>query len=192
MPHLSNIRFTLPAKSKLLGFSLIEALVALTIVGILTAMTLPTFVQVIQTNKVNTSSADLFVSLRQMRQFAINQSVSIVVCASHNQKNCEGEALNKRDWSLGWIAFVDLNYNRQRDNQQETLLLARQAYQYIKLHFNRGRRLKFYYNGEINQAGSFFICDKQKVVTNSAIIFNRVGRGYRSDFTSQGKKLTCE
>ena len=134
----------------------------------------------------------LYIVLRQMRQRAINESVSIVLCASSNQQQCIADSDNARNWSAGWISFVDLNGDRQRNADNEAIIYLQQAYSDSRLYFNRGRRLSFDYNGEINQAGSFLICDREPTSNNRrAIIMNKVGRPYRSDKTSQGKMITC-
>jgi type IV fimbrial biogenesis protein FimT len=72
------------------GFTLIEALVVMTLVGVLLAIAAPSFVTFTATQKVKTASFDLYAALLFARSEAIKRRQNVTV------------APNGGDWKAGW------------------------------------------------------------------------------------------
>lgn len=86
------------------GFSLIELLVSLAILGILLAVSLPNFQDTIESNVTN-SQAKLFITtLNLARSEAIKRGRNVGICPSNDGLDCDAAS-----WSTGWVVFVDVN-----------------------------------------------------------------------------------
>ncbi|HAT28783.1 MAG TPA: hypothetical protein DCS89_17340 [Gammaproteobacteria bacterium] len=89
---------------KIKGYTLIELLVALGILGALLALALPGFQDVIESSNTNRQAKNFWVSLNLARSEAIKRGINVSICASNNATDC-----NVNTWSAGWIVFVDNN-----------------------------------------------------------------------------------
>lgn len=87
------------------GFSIVELMTVLAIVGIFLAWALPSFLETIRTNRVTSRTNDLVLGMSLARSEAIRRSTAVSVCASSDQTTCSG------DWSGGWVVFVDPDAN---------------------------------------------------------------------------------
>ena len=85
------------------GFTLIELMVVVALVAILTMIAVPSFVSLIQSNRVSTEVNSFAGDLQYARSEAIRQGVPVSVCASSDSKSC----LGTNSWQSGWIVFAD-------------------------------------------------------------------------------------
>jgi type IV fimbrial biogenesis protein FimT len=91
------------------GFTLIEALVVLTISAILVAMAIPSFQAMIQSNRISSAANAMLATLDLARSEAIRRNLPVTVCRSVDAATCSdapfgGYAGN--DWAAGWIVFA--------------------------------------------------------------------------------------
>lgn len=98
------------------GFNLFELLTAIAILGIITAIAVPSFQSITVNSRLSTETNDLVSSLRFARSEAAKQGLNVTVCAANaGMTACSGAA----DWSTGWIV-IDTGGN---------VLFAREALQ---------------------------------------------------------------
>ncbi|HSN00539.1 MAG TPA: GspH/FimT family pseudopilin [Rudaea sp.] len=83
------------------GFTLIEALVTMTVAVILTAMAAPSFKLTFQNNRMISQSNDLLGALVYARSEAIELNQNVTICASSDGKTCG------TSWAQGWIVCQD-------------------------------------------------------------------------------------
>lgn len=83
------------------GFTLIELIITLTVVGILLAIIAPNFSTFLSSNRLTTQANELLTDLSFARSESIKQATNIGVCVS-NGSSCMGS-----DWRNGWIVFLD-------------------------------------------------------------------------------------
>lgn len=109
-------RFRTPYGS---GFTLVELLVAIALVGLLTALALPRFAGFFQRYRADTVRDELLASLQLARVEAIRRGVAVVV---ERQTGCANLLNSGNNWSCGWQLYADTNGNSSRDAASEPLL----------------------------------------------------------------------
>lgn len=87
------------------GITLIELLVAMSILTILLAVGVPSFSQFTANSRLESYANTLFSHMSLARSEAVKRNARVVVCKSSDNSTCAGSG----DWSQGWIVFVDLN-----------------------------------------------------------------------------------
>jgi len=84
------------------GFNLLELLTAIAILGIVTAIAVPSFQSISINSNLSTETNDLVSSLRLARSEAAKQGQDVTVCAANaGLTACSGAA----DWSTGWLVI---------------------------------------------------------------------------------------
>jgi prepilin-type N-terminal cleavage/methylation domain-containing protein len=95
------------------GFTLIEALVVLTISAILVALAIPSFQGIIRSSRISGASNSFMAAVDLARSEAIRRATTVTVCRSVNPEavnaDCSDAAANgyaANDWASGWITFA--------------------------------------------------------------------------------------
>jgi type IV fimbrial biogenesis protein FimT len=99
------------------GFTLIEAMLALVVLGILGAIAVPTFRQFTSNTRVSAATNGLASALARARSEALLRGVPVSVC-SGDQTGCSA------GWTQGWIVFIDTAIAGQVDPPDDTILQA--------------------------------------------------------------------
>jgi type IV fimbrial biogenesis protein FimT len=85
------------------GLTLIELLVVISIVAILSAIAIPSFVSTTQKYRLVSEMNSFYVDLQYARSEAIRRGVQVAICASTNGTSCSGST----SWNKGWIIGTD-------------------------------------------------------------------------------------
>lgn len=93
------------------GFTLMELLVTIAVVGVLLAIAVPSFQSLFNRNRVATVVNDLLGGLYYARTEGIRRALPTTICMSSNQTSCATTG----SWANGWIVWVDLNSNGTLD-----------------------------------------------------------------------------
>ena len=105
------------------GFTLVELMTAVAVVAIITTMALPSFRNLINSNKATSTAEELVNSLGLARSEALQRNGVVTVCASSTVNNstptCNSSAT---DWSTGWLVFVDSANDGVYNTGTDTLL----------------------------------------------------------------------
>lgn len=83
------------------GFTLVELMITLVLVGILATIGVPSFMNLIANNRLTVQTNELVSSLNLARSESIKRNSRVTVCRSANGTACGGT------WNNGWIVFVD-------------------------------------------------------------------------------------
>lgn len=84
------------------GFTLIELMITVSILGILLGIGLPSFVTFINNNKITAEANSLIYSLHMARSEAIKRGTDVQVSLAF---------INNRSWPSGWKVIADTNVN---------------------------------------------------------------------------------
>jgi type IV fimbrial biogenesis protein FimT len=113
-------------KTKVLvnGFTLIEVLVAVAILGVLIAIAMPSFTSTIRRFRTEAIRDDLMASLQVARSEAIRRGVSNSVTISRTPASgsCIANTAVAGQWSCGWQVFIDVNGNNIFDDGAANLI----------------------------------------------------------------------
>ncbi len=101
------------------GFTLIEAMVVLSLVGILASLALPSFRSFLTKTRIDSQAAELATDFLYARSEAATRSKWIALCPSTDGSSC---SVDSDDWIKGSIIFVDVN---QDGTRQDTELLIK-------------------------------------------------------------------
>lgn len=89
------------------GFSMIELMTVVAIVGILLAVAAPSFTEALRRNRLAAQNNDLLTSFSYARGEAIRRNRIVGVCAL----NTASDGCATDNWNRGWAVWVDTNRN---------------------------------------------------------------------------------
>jgi prepilin-type N-terminal cleavage/methylation domain-containing protein len=93
------------------GYTLLEALVVVTIIGILAAAGIPSFIQSMNSATVTSQVSAFTSAVRSARAEAIRRGRMVTLCRSDNPEaanpTCTNTAGGATGWASGWIVFED-------------------------------------------------------------------------------------
>lgn len=94
---------------KNMGFSLTELVVTLTIAGILLALSVPSLINFVRSNRLIGITNDFVADLNLARTEALKRGVGVGVCSTASGgSSCSGST----NWNTGWIIFADIDNTR--------------------------------------------------------------------------------
>lgn len=101
------------------GFTLIELMITVALVGILLSIGIPSFSSVIKDNRQTTLLNEFSSFFHYAKSVAVTQGESVTLCARNTEgTNCDSTA----DWDDGWIVFIDINRDGDVDDNGDTTL----------------------------------------------------------------------
>lgn len=86
------------------GMTILELLITLAILGIVTYLAVPSFVDTLGRMASNSAARSLAATLQLARSEAVKAGSDVSICPSSNGTDCTAGA-----WNSGWIVFIDAN-----------------------------------------------------------------------------------
>ncbi|SFD84561.1 GspH/FimT family pseudopilin [Nitrosomonas sp. Nm166] len=102
------------------GVTLIELLVALSVLSILLAVGVPSFGQFTVNTRLNSYTNTLFSHISLARSEAIKRNARVAICKSADGSSCASSG----DWSQGWVIFVDLDNSASIGSGEQVITTA--------------------------------------------------------------------
>lgn len=94
------------------GFTLIELLLVMTVLGVLSALAGPVMADITAKHRIDLLRSELTQSLQESRVEAVTRNTTVTLLRT---TTCATPLEDDKDWSCGWIAFVDLDGDRIQD-----------------------------------------------------------------------------
>lgn len=104
------IRSRLENSSKIKGYTMIEMLIVVALLGILIALALPDLSDTVESANTNSQIKVMLTTLNLARSEAIKRGDNVAICASDDGADCDADT-----WSDGWIIFHDANGDANGD-----------------------------------------------------------------------------
>ena len=154
------------------GFTLIELMIALLIVGLLLGLALPAYSGAIAAARTQSLRDALLGAITATRNAAAFYEVDAILCPSTDGESCA----DSFEWQHGFIAAVDVNNNETIDDDDRRLLYQERVDD-VRLLTSIGRkRIQFQPNG--SNAGSnatFTFCDRRGPTRALSLVMNNRG-----------------
>jgi type IV fimbrial biogenesis protein FimT len=155
------------------GFTLLELLIALALIGIVTALALPSMRSFSQNDRLTTNINTMIGHLAYARSEAVKRSAQVSICISSDALTCTGG-----NWEDGWIVYVDSNADDNFNAGTEEILRANQP-----LDGNNtftptgyGNQVTYDNRGYVTATGSFLLCDNRSGDFGKTISISNTGR----------------
>lgn len=158
------------------GFTLIETMVVLMVMGIILGLGMPSFLNLIEKMSTESEAKVLIEGLRTARLVAIEERQNVIACPSDDGSTCGS------DWDKGFLVFrnsdnADGNTTLDAD---EEILFTHQFKDSVIVKTGSGQNQRFLYdeNGwSTGSAESLLICAKAGTNKNGfRVVINRAGR----------------
>ena len=99
------------------GFTIIELMITVSIVGILVAAAAPGYQDWVATTRLNSHTTEFVTALHFARSEAIKRNVAVSVCKTTSGAGC----VTTNTWAQGWIVFVDVDASGTVDSADTVL-----------------------------------------------------------------------
>ncbi len=173
------------------GYTLVELLVTVAVVGILTALAVPAFSGIRAKNSM-ASSVNLFLTqLHLARSTAVTRERHITLCPASSPSTC---ADDHKAWKNGYLIFEDSNKNHEHDTDEQIISYQENAGTSVSiLSSSQSRnRISFLPLGRAwfsNTTVRF--CHAEYSHLNRAIIVSNNGRVRTREKMADGSPVTC-
>ncbi len=162
------------------GLSLLELLVALSIMVILAAMAAPSFREYLRNCQRSAVVNAVVHAIHAARTSAASSGTPVVLCGTEDLAHCSGDG----DWSTGLIRRPDLDAAEAAQVIQFPAAMPR------RLTSNRAE-VRFLPRAAAATTATLVFCDDRGSRAARAIIISRTGRPRVSDRTAGGGLLAC-
>ena len=171
------------------GFSMMEMLVTLLILGLVAAIGLPSLNEFIEDNRLNAAVADLQSSMQAGRAEAVGRNVYVTLC----KKNADStDCVTDGGWQQGWIIFVDVDGDGTVDGGDEILLVHEALLGTLTFHGTAGVAdlITFRPSGQtsVTSLQTLILCDARGFIADAkGMVVSIMGRSSTMSATSTGQ-----
>ncbi len=102
------------------GLTLIELMITMALISIVLVLGIPSFQEIVKSNRLAVANNALVGSLNFSRSEAIMRNMRVTVCKSATGTACTSDG----SWEQGWIVFTDSNNNTTYESAADSILLV--------------------------------------------------------------------
>jgi type IV fimbrial biogenesis protein FimT len=142
------------------GFTLIELIIAVTILGIMVSLAVPNYSSFIRSNRQSAAYNTLVGTISLARMEAVKSSRVVSMCISSDQSKCDDTTA--KEWNDGWIVFSDFDGDGVVDTADGDTILRREAAgpEGIEIQSTDfGSLISMAPRGRLRTQGTFVVCD---------------------------------
>jgi type IV fimbrial biogenesis protein FimT len=178
MKYLTNKSCTKNAQA---GFTLVELIIAVVIGGIIATQAVPSFANMIASNRLITQTNDLVADINLARSEAVTRGSAVILCRSADPRvgtpTCGGTT---RTWTTGWLLYAEGDGTPGFVTGGDTLIrIGHPAHAVVTVMADSTGDASLQYNadGTASSSAVFAICDRDGgTTTGRQINVNGVGR----------------
>lgn len=155
------------------GFTMVELMVTLAVVGIMMYVAVPSLTSFLQDRQLSSDTNDLVASLLLARSESVtrNNTVSLCKISLDDLEACN----NDEAWQTGWIVFEDIDNDGVRDDGEDILdTYTGMSTNTVVTATNFTNFLTYRPSGATNSQGQFTLCVSSTIAQN--IVVNATGR----------------
>jgi type IV fimbrial biogenesis protein FimT len=163
------------------GWSLVESMVVLTIVAVMVAWGLPSFVGVVQQARLSAATHTFLSAMALARSEGIKRNARIVMCVAVSDTACATTG----HWNQGWLLYEDVNGNGVFDESERLIhyqtglhhQLLIKGNSTVSRYVSYGGTGRSYLHSGAFQAGTITICHRaNSTAQGRSVVINAVGR----------------
>ena len=163
------------------GFTLIELMVVVALIGILMAFGVPAMNSFAQNDRLTTQINTLVGHLAYARSEAVLRNIRVGLCVSDDMVSCSG-----KNWAEGWILFVDVDRNSIFSVGDEILRVKQALAGNNTLTNSIGSEFVYDSRGfSLSGSSTFSLCDDRGAAYMKSISISNTGR------VRQGGAVAC-
>ena len=157
------------------GFTLIELMVTIAVLGVLLSIGIPSYQNMVLNNRITAQANQVITALNYARSEAVKRGAPATVCSTNGGAACAGST----NWSTGWLVFADADGDGTVDGGEAILRVwpALNTGSTLKT----GAHLRITFTGTGFATGfndTFNLCDKNLAAGSRTITINAMGRSY--------------
>ena len=165
--------------SRFAGFTLVELMIVIGVIGITLAFASPNISAFVQNYRMTSQTNNMLADLQLARSNAVAQGVRVSMCASTSGTACAGT-----NWGAGWIVFTDANADFTVDAATDTIVRVTEAVSsgttIVATNLAAAGRIQFrpsgLASGVIGGGASFKLCDTRTGAFGRTISISPTGR----------------
>jgi type IV fimbrial biogenesis protein FimT len=142
------------------GFTLVELMIVVAIVGILAAIGAPSFQDMLNQTRASSLANELASSLNLARSEAIKRGAQVSVCKSGNITAASPTCSTTASWQNGWLIFVDTSTSGTFDGTDTPLKVGQPSNSSAVITFNNNsdNYISYLPSGSSPSNGTLSIC----------------------------------
>ena len=161
--------------TKQTGFTLIELMVTISVLGILLSIGIPSYQNMVLNSRITAQANQVITALNYARSEAVKRAAPATVCSTNGGAACAGS----KNWSTGWLVFADADGDGTVDAGETVLRVWPTLGGNNTLNTKTNTKITFTATGfATGAADTLWLCDKRGTADSRSIEINAMGRSY--------------